>query len=84
MGSVVLFTSVAQAYVWRRQRSGRRWLAEISGFPPRGHEESNLIGWLGMMDAGQKFAGGEPTANVQLSCLAYRATALNGALHAPN
>ena len=33
-----------------------------------------------MIGMGQKFACGEPTANVQLSCLTYRATALNGEL----
>ena len=33
-----------------------------------------------MIGMGQKFACGEPTANVQRSCVTFRATALNGEL----
>ena len=31
-----------------------------------------------MIDTGQKFRGGEPATDMQLSCLTYRAPALNG------
>jgi hypothetical protein len=34
--------------------------------------------WRGKVDAGQKFGGREPTANVQLSCPTDKATALHG------